>query len=314
MARGIRRYCRGSAPWMVAATTVLIAATPASAGGLRNVTAAPGSSLMSSSTTKTLNVSCNTGGSAVGGAAFVSPGLGNLGLWGVGSLGAGAAETDSESSAWRLSARRLCVTYTAQAPPIGGAASYVKAVSIARGRSASNSLPVKSVLVRCPAGKTAISGGGRVSPPNIDVAFTAMQRANANTAWRISAHEVDATSASWNLYASVVCANVSTETATSDYASGYSSPGQASSVSASALQSVAPTCSPGWFVVGGGARVEGATPSQAPPSDVVITSSDPTGSTAASTAWIAIARKTDPNGQPWRLVGQVICSLNGSRA
>lgn len=161
--------------------------------------------------------------------------------------------------------------------------------------------------MRCPAGKTAISGGGRISPPNIDVGLTAMQRVNANTAWRVAAHEVDATSAPWVLYASAICANVSTETATTDYATGYASPSLAFPLSSMPLQSVTPSCQGGAFTVGGGANVVGAIPGQPPPSGVVLTSSEPLGS-----GWLAIARETDPTTTSWRVGATVICSpLNG---
>lgn len=315
MARRTRRSRRISVA-LISASGLLIVVAPASAGGLRDVTVVQRSSLVSSSTSKRLSVACPAGESSLGGAAFVSPALGNLGLFAAGtstsSWVAGASETDFESAAWRLNARALCATFTSTPPPKNGAATYVKAVSIGRNHTANNSLRAKFVTATCPAGKTAISGGGRIGPPNIGVAFTAMQRVNANRAWRVAAHEVDVTGAPWTLYASVVCANVISETATADYAATFSSPGQASPVSSMPLQSVAPTCSPGWSVVGGGAHVEGAAPGSPPPSDIALTSSEPTGNGSSSSAWIAIAHETDPTNQTWRVVAQVICSaLNG---
>jgi len=300
---------------LAAAAGLLIAAAPASAATyLRDFSVAQTSSAMSSSSTK-LAISACAGKNAIGGAAFVRPAtLGNLGLSSVGvsatkSL-AGAGETDSESASWRLFGRTFCVLTTSGPLTAGAAAPYVKAVGIARAHSANNSAPVKSVTATCPKGKAAISGGGRIGPPNLDVAFTAMQRAGAR-AWRVSAHEVDPTGARWTVFASVVCANISTETATANYAAGYASPGSASPVNSTSLRSVAPSCPGGWYVVGGGAYVEGATLGSPAPNDVALTSSEPTGGGGSSTAWIAIAHETDPTSQSWRIVAGVICSLNG---
>lgn len=310
----MRRSWRLVVAALAFASGLLIAAAPAWAGGLRDFSVVQTTSPMSSSTAKSLTSACPAGKNSLGGAAFVSPGLGNLGLFSVGasattSVG-GASETDGESASWRLFGRAFCVTFTAAPPPAGGAAHYVKAVQIARHHSANNSLPAKSVIASCPAGKTAISGGGRIAPPNLDVALTAMQRVGANR-WRVAAHEVDPTSAAWTLNASVVCANLTSETHTADYAAGYASPGSASALSSMPLQSVAPSCSPGWHVVGGGAQVEGATPGSAPPPDVVITSSEAAGSSGSAIAWIAIAHESDPTSRSWRIVGTAICTLNG---
>ncbi len=305
---------RTAAAALVASAGLLIVGASASAATfLRDVSVVQRSSAMRSSTGRALPISCPPGKNSLGGSAFVSPALGNLALSSVGASGAstssgGASETDSESAGWRLHSRAFCVTTTSAPLAQGAAASHVKAVEIVRRQSGDNSQPAKSVTVNCPAGKSAISGGGRIAPPNIDVGLTAMQRVRAGTAWRVAAHEVDATRAAWTLHASVVCANVTTETATNDYAAGYASPSLLSPVSSMPLQSVSPSCTGGgWTVVGGGAFVEGAAPGQPPPSNVVLTSSEP-----LPAGWLAIARETDPTSQAWRVGGVAICSvLNG---
>ena len=311
MVHRTRRSRRTAAAALVAATGLLIIVASASAATfLRDLTVVQRSSATSSSTGKALPASCPAGNNSLGGSAFASPALSNLGLSAVGAGGpgtasGGASETDSESAAWRLHTRAFCVTTTSAPLTKNAAATYVKAVQIVRRQSGGNSQPAKSVTVNCPAGKTAISGGGRIAPPNIDVGLTVMQRVRVGTAWRVAAHEVDATSAAWTLHASVVCANVTTETATSDYAAGYASLGLGSPVSSMPLQSISRSCpGGGWTAVGGGAFVEGAAPGQPPPSDVVLTSSEP-----LPAGWLAIARETDPTNQPWRVVGVAICSL-----
>jgi hypothetical protein len=306
-----RRSWRIAAASLAAATALLTGATTAPAGGLRDFSVVPVGSSLTSSASRTLTAGCPATKYALGGAAFVSPALGNLGLFSAGVAGpnwvAGAGETDSESAAWRLNARAFCAVYTATPPPLNGAAGYAKAVEIVRKHSDSSSAPGRAVTVPCPGGKTAISGGGRIAPPNIDVGLTALQRVNANTAWRVAAHEVDATGAEWTLYASVICANVTTETPTSDYATGYASPNMQFPLSSMPLQSVAPSCQGGAFTVGGGALVQGATPGQPPPSGVVLTSSEPLGA-----GWLAIAHETDPTTATWRVSATAICSpLNG---
>lgn len=288
---------------------LLTAAGPASAATfIRGFSVVQGSTPMNSMTTKRTTLSCPTtpAKSVIGAAAFVSPTLPNLSLQSAGPFGQPAAfaagETDSESASWRLNARAFCVLTTQNAPPKNGAASYLKAPAIVRRESANNSSPAKSVSATCPKGKTAISGGGRVSPPNIDVGLTSLHRVGTGS-WGVSAHEVDATNAPWSVFASVICANVTTETATSDYASGFTSGSNFSPLSSNPLQSANRNCGGNWPTIGGGAVIEGATPGSPPPSDVILTASDPLAS-----GWLAIARESDPTSQTWRILSAAVCA------
>lgn len=296
------------------ATGLLIAAAPAS-GWLRDVSVVQDSSPSNSSARKFLSIACPGGKIALGAAAFTTP-LANLGINRAapppnagGTVGwAGTTETDSVGPAWTLHGRAFCAANVATPPPIGGAGNYVKAVEIVRNRSGSNSQPVKSATARCPAGKHAISGGGRIEGNFANLAITATHRVEGNRGWRVEAREVDEAAASWRVHASAVCANVRTETATADYAGPtFFGPDMLFPLGSGTLQSVAPSCPAGTFVVGGGSAVLGPA-GQPPPTDVSLIASEPPG----ASAWLAIARETDPTNAQWRVAARVLCApLNG---
>ena len=74
---------------------------------------------------------------------------------------------------------------------------------------ASNSTVTRTLTASCPAGKTAVGGGGAVVPANNPgVAITSSYLTNATT-WSVNAREVVATATNWSLNALVVCATVS---------------------------------------------------------------------------------------------------------
>ena len=73
---------------------------------------------------------------------------------------------------------------------------------------ASNSTVTRTLSAACPAGKTAVGGGGAVVPANqAGVAITSSYLANATT-WSVNAREVVATAGNWSINAFVVCATV----------------------------------------------------------------------------------------------------------
>ena len=317
MVHGVHRTGRQLTAGLVGAIGLLVAA-PAACAWLRDFEAVQGNSATSSSAVKTLTVNCPPGKSALGAAALVSPLLGNLGLQyvappPVGNRATlGAAETDSLTASWTLRGRAFCATVVNTPPPQGGAASYVKGVQIVRRTSGLSSQATRTLTANCPAGKAAIAGGGRLEPLSPSLAFTSMQRVAGGTAWRVQAQEVDALSTGWRVHASAICANVTTETQTAEYAGPtLFGPDLVGPTSSNDLQSVTRSCPPGTFVVGGGSAVL-VPPGQSRPSDVVITASEPAGNGATASAWLVIARETDPTPRVWRVAARALCApLNG---
>lgn len=264
-----------------------------------------------SQTIKSLNFVCPNGKQVLGTGAGI-PLVSNLGidnLWtffGQRASFAGAAETDSESISWALTLRNWCATSTAVKPNTGGAASYIKEISVVRNQSASNSNPAKSVLAKCPAGTAAIGGGGNIEGSN-DVAFDQVQRLGGGTQLRVKAHEVDATGASWDVEAHAICANISSAVNSNVYADAITS--HESAVGLSSLnKSTTANCPANKVAVGGGALVAGPGTGFPPPDpNVVITQSRPAGSGPSATGWTASAAETDPTGATWRLQVRAIC-------
>lgn len=260
-------------------------------------------------------------GPVINGAATVGPGLPNVALNRLqpfGGLLTGAAETDSEPGAWSLASRAFCVANTGVTPSASGnPATYLKALGYGTSTSLRNSSGSKSVTARCPAGKTAIGGGGRILSTASEHGFTAMQRVDADTAWRVAAREVDATGARWQVSAVAICADLSTPSTTANYVGNASGPSfglyqqfsPSTAFNSASPKSVVRTCPAGSFVVGGGAWVLGSGFESPVPADVVITRS----SLGAVNSWIAEARETDPTGTAWRLNAYVACApLNGA--
>jgi hypothetical protein len=295
-------------------TAIVSLAVAAPAGAyLRDFTSTQVLTPSNSNTIKSLNFVCPGGKTAIGTGAGI-PLISNLGidnLWvffGQKAVFDGAAETDSESLSWALTDRAWCATSTAVKPNTGGAATYIKNVTIVRNQSSSNSNYAKSVVAKCPAeSPTAIGGGGKIEGSN-DVAFDQIQRLSGGTQLRIKAHEVDATTASWDVEAHAICANTTSAVATNTYADAVVS--QESAVGLSSLnKSTTANCPAGKFAVGGGALLAGPGLNFPPPDpNVVITESRPAGDSTAATGWTASAVETDPTGATWRLQVRAVCA------
>jgi hypothetical protein len=301
---------------LLAATVGSLLASAPAPGYLRDFTVAPAtSSAASSSLHKTLPLQCL--GHELGSSAAVRPTLSDLGLTDFGGYlraerdvfpGAGAAETDETTASWSLTGEVFCATGTSAPPPFEAAGRYLKAVEIARARSPSSSAGAKSATTSCPAGKTAISGGAQIVAGSPDVALDAVQRTGGGSGWRASAHEVDPTDAGWQIVASAVCANVTTETDTTDYVSGVSRTGTYGQPGSGRPQTINLSCPPGKSVLGGSAHIKAPSASGFGPPDVVLTSSYPFGDGPTATSWTATARETDPTVGAWRLGGVVLCA------
>jgi hypothetical protein len=220
---------------------------------------------------------------------------------------AGAGETDDIAGAWRLTGGSFCVTNQANLPQ-GQASGFVKAMEIVRAQTALDSAASKSKTANCPAGKSRISGGASLaySGTNVGLSESGSQAATL-PGWQAAAREVDATATNWRLVAVAICANVSTETNTADYAGATSWEESTTLLTSAAQVSKTLSCPPGKSIVGGGARAIGVLGEPAP-RDVALTSSGPTGSSSTSTGWTATARETDPTGGTWRLVVTAVCA------
>jgi hypothetical protein len=225
----------------------------------------------------------------------------------------GAAETNAETGSWQLLNDAFCVDNTGQAPRLSGnPAPYLKALSYKLQPTANDSVSLKTMTAQCPAGKTVIGGGARIVAGSSNFAFLALQRVLGNTGWRAVAHEVNPTSANWQVWVLAICANVSTPSATANYVGNASPPSFGLTRQfppPTAFNSISPktlvrTCPPGSYVVGGGARVSGNTTDVAAPRGVVITRS----SLGTARQWIAEARETDPTVAGWRLNAHVSCA------
>ena len=293
-------------------------ALPATAWGwARNFTVVQNTSASNSLAAKSVTANCPAGAGAVGTGGLVSPALSNLGI---SQLGGGtastlrASEADSVSGSWSASVRAFCLAQQSFAPAAGTAASFVKGIEVVESQTVANSTAAKSATAQCPAGKTAITGGGSLGNGSQDLAFSSLQRIEGGTAWRVNGHEVDDVSTGWQLRARAVCANISTETQTSDYvnANGAQRRGFSSSSGASPRKTLTVTCDAPRRALGGFAQVTNSTQTGPGPNGVVLTRSEPT---SEGLGWSVEARETDPTDQGWRLAIDTLCvSLTGPPA
>jgi hypothetical protein len=315
MSRRRAHRSRASAALLVGVAGLLTAAAPAGAY-LRDFTVKQQTSAFNNNSPKRELVPV-TGcpGPIIGGAAFVSPGLPNLGLLRLqpfGGLLTGATETDSETPSWRLFSRAFCVGNTGVAPNVSGnPASYLKDLSYVTQLSSNNSSTTKSVVAKCPGGSTAIGGGGRLLAASSNVAFNAMQRVQGNTAWRVGAREVDSTNVNWQVLATAICADITSPTGVylgDGVAPNYGFTQQvnpSTGYTSTSPKVVMRTCAVGYRVIGGGAWVLGFG-FDSPVSPKVVVTRSSLGVNART--WIAEARETDDTPAEWRLNASVACA------
>jgi len=303
--RGRRTYRRLLPALLGVVALGLIGAAPAAAY-LRDFSTAGLSSVINSQTVKSVSVPCG-GKLALGaGGAVVSP-FGNLGLnnlwvfFGQHNAFNGGAETDAIGARWLVTGRAFCATQTA-VPPGGAGAPYIKNVSWKNRTSAANSNAFKAVAATCPAGTTAIGGGGELIGPNA-LAFDSVRRGGGG--FRVRAHEVDSTTAGWSVTATAICANITSVPPGAQYVGGApitgpdTGPGPIHTGTAAATAS----CSGGQKIIGGGAYLTGVAPGSPPPADVVLTTSRP----ISNTTWLGRARDTDPPNQAYHLQVRAVC-------
>lgn len=309
---------------LAGAVTALTVAAPASAY-LRDFSVSSASTPSNSASAKVRYVRCPAGKFAIGTGGLVGPFSGNLGLdrlfvfFGQRVAEGGAVETDPLVNRWFAGAQAFCAAATPAPPPRGGAASYVKQVTIRRVKTPANSAPAKVLTVSCPSSgatrsPTSIGGGGAINSASADIAFESMERVGGGTAWRVRAHETDPTNAAWELEVHAVCANVTTDAASyvaapaPNNAVGLYGPYSSTAPSSAPVQSLTVNCPAGTFTIGGGGRVAGSGLQVAPPADVVLTQSRPAGTGPVSNGWFAQAREADFTNRAWQLQVRAVCA------
>jgi hypothetical protein len=315
-----RRKSRALGAALLALVASLAVAAPAPAY-LRDFQAFQVLTPSNSQTSKQLQFVCPGGKTAIGTGATIPliSNLGISGMWiffGQRAVFERAQETDSDAARWALTARAFCATNTAVKPNVGGAAPYIKRVTIERNQSSSNSNFAKTVTATCPASApTAIGGGGTIEGATNDVAIDSVQRGGGNLL-RVKAHETDATGASWSVEAHAICADVSSAPATNVYADNVTGNHESVSGVNSLNKTITATCPAGKSVIGGAALTYSpGTGFPAPPNKVVLKASRPAGDGATTNQWTATAVEVDPTGASWQLRVRAICAnLNGSFA
>jgi hypothetical protein len=306
--RGWRTHRRLLPALLGALALGLLTAAPAGAY-LRDFQTVGLSSVINSTTVKSVSVPCPPGKLPLGaGGAVISP-FGNLGLdnlwvfFGQGRTLNGGSETDSVGARWLVTGRSFCAAQTPTIPP-GGGAPFIKNVSWKNRTSPANSTAFKSVVATCPAGASAIGGGGELTGATNDLAFDSVRRAGA-AGFRVRAHEVDPTGVGWSVTATAICANITTVPPGAQYvgATPITGPDTGPGPLHTGTAATTASCPGGKSIIGGGAFLTGVAPGSPPPADVVLTASRP----ISSTTWLGRARDTDPPNQAYHLQVRAVC-------
>lgn len=188
----------GLAGLIALAATASISAPATAVPGLVRVIAV---SAFDSSPVKEALAQCPAGTRVLGGGGFIAGGGGNVHLFRLQALGssdrfaAAAAETGVYAGNWRVTSYAIC----GQQP---AGLVYVS------NQTVSDSDGHKSTSIDCPAGRTAISYGARVSGDNGNVVIRSMGPTPGLSGTQSSADEVEGGFAgNWSLWAHAVCAN-----------------------------------------------------------------------------------------------------------
>jgi hypothetical protein len=218
----------------------------------------------------------------------------------------GATEADPLSAPWKLSGEVYCASIGPANPEAGQAASALKDVSIhASGfNSAANA---KGATAECPEGKRAIGGGAALSEFS-ELGITQMKRLRDPHGYRVRAQELDPLDGAWTVSSRVICANITTETATADYAVGPITASASTGIDTLNVKSATANCPAGASVIGGRAHLQDAQGDLVPPAEVVLTESAPDGTGDDVDKWTAVARETDVIGSEWSLHVVVLCA------
>jgi hypothetical protein len=222
-----------------------------------------------------------------------------------------ALETDPVGGVWSVSGQGFCSGYTDSPPTAATGGPYLKDPIVATGATASSSLSPKSATASC-GGRRVIGGGFHLfgaRPGNFPPPHLAADRAESSAinSFGATAHETQATGANWGIQAVAICANYTDPVPGPIYAATaliYTSTTPASSGN----KNTASGCPQNFVLIGGGARVLGASPGAAPPSQVVLTSSEPEPGGGRGRLWFAAAAEEDPTAAAWRLDTTAVCA------
>jgi hypothetical protein len=301
---------------LIAAAVSLAFAAPAPAY-MTDVEDAIDQHLSTSTATQDITLGCPGTKSLLGVGASAFSGT-ELGLFQVGTIGnqvdgffVEAAETDPLDTNWILTGHGICVQGTATPPPLGSADAYVKAVRVTRAIGPESSAD-KDLLAECPGSRVPIAGGGGIitDAKNRGVAFEALIPPAHPAAWGARAHETDSTDDRWKLSAAVICANLFTETATSNYVGAATLFTFAGSAADSGrVKTVSERCPGDTFAVGGGALIRDAAFDFVGDPDVVLTRSEPAGiEKGKAKRWVAEATEIDRTDLVWKVEAHVVCA------
>jgi len=225
-----------------------------------------------------------------------------------------ALETDPFSGVWSVSGQGFCVGYTDFPPTRTTGGPYLKdPVVVPGGMSTGGSLSRQSSTTSC--GGRRVIGGGFFLGPGAPPPHVAVERAEAvgTNSFGVTAHEIQPTSGKWTVQAIALCANYTDPVPGPIYAASaliYTTTFPATTTPANSLgyKGNSVSCPNNFFLIGGSARVLGATPGAVPPSQVVLTTSRPQGAPGSrSTMWTAIAVEEDPTTAAWRLESKAVC-------
>lgn len=255
----------------------------------------------------------------VGGGLRTGAGYEGLALTGLGlripTQGIGAVagvETDPVAGPWHMAAHGFCAAPTLTQPSAAPSAAYIRDVEVVANPGSMNSDNFKRVSAGC-LGRESIGGGYSIAGAggaSVTARTSFLIDGDNVDGYEASAHESDATSASWQLSVWAICAERGP-------GSGARYPGNSISMLAATSGAVAfirsatatARCPAGQRIIGGSAEVLGTTDTATPPAGVTLARSSPSGTGANATAWIGRGVEEDATFAPWRIRARAVCAL-----
>ena len=227
-----------------------------------------------------------------------------------------ADEADEHTGIWTLAGQTQCALVNAARPALlADSGPYFKNVRLVH-----SPLPYSRTLRReagvdCPADAAVPIGGGfffhgHVGQAHYSGRLAAGRSLRVGGRFVAEAHSTDPfpPPVEWALSVTAICADVSSPARPGQsYVTAVSPHTAASPVNSDTSKTARAECPAGKIVVGGGAFVEGPTPSGNPPFSVVLRSSLPAAPTGRPQGWYASGVEEDPESIGWRVVAKAIC-------